>query len=265
MAAPQQNRLARYFRNNLPTTTTADLVGISVRQVDPNDLSVWQALIKAPEDSIYEGGKYYLKIVFGYNTPFMPPNIFFQTPIHHQEVLKDDYIHYGVCLNIFMLNKWSPAYRLRDILVAIRQLLRDSNIEHPLSCLTSVDYSVSELYHTDKAAYAASMRQHVTTHAINNYERYSLIAGHTLPRPSEPATLVETCRTAIRFRLRGLTYLDIDDLIQRLPLPECLLELLKSRTETPSFPGVDKIIRIQDPKWKHGAARLQERIDAGEI
>ncbi len=235
-----------------PLASAGDLVGISLRQVDPDDLFVWQALIEAPEDSIYAGGKYYLKIVFPVNTPFSPPTIYFLTPILHQSVLKDDYTSYGVCLRTFMHENWRPVHLLRNILEVIVQLLKDCNLEHPLSP------TVSGLYHQDKSAYFAAIRQHVTTHAINNYERYSLVAGHTLPsQPQSRSTLAEICRRAIRSRFEPLTFWDIDERMKRLPIPRCMQEFLMTT-------NVDKMMRIEDPKLSNYAARFQARIDGEE-
>lgn len=50
----------------------------------------WRVSIIGPEDSLFSGGLFDLKIYFPYNYPNYPPEIFFVTPIYHINVCLED-------------------------------------------------------------------------------------------------------------------------------------------------------------------------------
>ncbi len=236
-------RLTNYIiRLQIPDITQGKLTGISVQQVDDSDITTWQAIIQAPEDSVYEGGRYYVKIVFPHDAPFKPPKINFITPIHHCNVCVCKPCFQRVSINI-LDHKWSPSLKLRYILEAIQQLLKEPNVEHPLNC------TVTSLYRNDKKAYATNVRQHVIEHAINDYQRYSLIPYHTLNTETLP-NLLELSRTTIRMVLRNQGYLNFGELIEKLPLPERIKEFLATRNDYPSSPKVDEILYTVEPRLR---------------
>ena len=64
----------------------------------------WHATIIGPEDSPYNGGLFFLNIVFPTDYPFKPPKVTFVTKIYHPNINANG----GICLDI-LKDQWSPA------------------------------------------------------------------------------------------------------------------------------------------------------------
>ena len=98
------------------------LENITAGPVSSNDLNKWSASIVGPKDSPYEGGLFFLTILFPPNYPFAPPKIQFTTKIYHCNINSDG----GICLDILKHN-WSPALTISKVLLSISSLLTDCN------------------------------------------------------------------------------------------------------------------------------------------
>jgi len=92
-----------------------------------DDLFKWKATIMGPADSPYDGGVFFLDIVFPQDYPFKPPNLKFQTKIYHCNVNDKG----GICLDI-LKDSWSPALTISKVLLSICSLLTDPNPDDPL-------------------------------------------------------------------------------------------------------------------------------------
>jgi ubiquitin-conjugating enzyme E2 D/E len=92
-----------------------------------NDMFKWQATIMGPKDSPYEGGIFYLTILFPPEYPFKPPKCTFDTRIYHPNINSGG----GICLDILKDN-WSPALTISKVLISICSLLDDPNPDDPL-------------------------------------------------------------------------------------------------------------------------------------
>ena len=112
-----------------------------------NDMFKWQATIMGPKDSPYEGGIFYLTILFPPEYPFKPPKCTFDTRIYHPNINSSG----GICLDI-LKNQWSPALTISKVLLSICSLLTDPNPDDPLM----VD--IARLYKRDKERYKARAR-----------------------------------------------------------------------------------------------------------
>ncbi|XP_061562470.1 ubiquitin-conjugating enzyme E2 D4-like isoform X3 [Phycodurus eques] len=64
----------------------------------------WQATIMGPGDSPYQGGVFFLTILFPTDYPFKPPKVAFTTKIYHPNINSNG----SICLDI-LRSQWSPA------------------------------------------------------------------------------------------------------------------------------------------------------------
>merc|ERR1711994_235873 len=95
---------------------------------DGDTLLTWVATVTGPDDSVYEGLKYKLKLEFPSGYPYTAPNVKFTTPCFHPNVDT----HGNICLDI-LKEKWSALYEVRTILLSIQSLLGEPNNDSPLN------------------------------------------------------------------------------------------------------------------------------------
>ena len=81
------------------------------------DLFHWRALFVGPIGSYYEGGLYYLEMVFSENYPYTAPKVRMRTPIYHPNIRDDG----KICVDY--LTKWKPEYDIVGIVNAVFLLL----------------------------------------------------------------------------------------------------------------------------------------------
>jgi ubiquitin-conjugating enzyme E2 D/E len=91
-----------------------------------DDLQNWQATIMGPKDSPYEGGVFFLSLVFPSEYPFKPPKVHFTTKIYHCNISANG----SICLDI-LRDQWSPALTVNKLLLSISSLLTDPNPNDP--------------------------------------------------------------------------------------------------------------------------------------
>ena len=92
-----------------------------------DDLFKWVGSIAGPANSPYDGGIFYVEILFSEEYPFKPPKVRFTTKIYHCNINRDG----EICLDILKEN-WSPALTISKILLSICSLLTDANPDDPL-------------------------------------------------------------------------------------------------------------------------------------
>ncbi|KAJ5510167.1 Ubiquitin-conjugating enzyme E2 [Penicillium expansum] len=102
-----------------------------LRPIDHDDLLHWEAVLKGPEGSLYEGGRWHLNIEVPPNYPLAPPIIHFTTKIVHPNI---DFETGNVCLSL-LKEEWSPAGAggLAGTLKALQWLLSYPNPDSPLN------------------------------------------------------------------------------------------------------------------------------------
>ena len=79
-----------------------------------DSLFKWEAVIFGPDDSIWEGGIFTLRLDFSEDYPSKPPKIKFLTKMFHPNIYNDG----NICLDI-LKDKWSPVYDVISILMSI--------------------------------------------------------------------------------------------------------------------------------------------------
>ena len=78
----------------------------------------WIATVHGPEDTVYEGLQYKLRMDFPAGYPIIAPTVKFVTPCFHPNVDQNG----NICLDI-LKEKWSALYEVRTILLSIQSLL----------------------------------------------------------------------------------------------------------------------------------------------
>lgn len=115
---------------------------------DDDDIFKWTATLMGPSASPYQGGIFYLNIVFPQNYPFKPPKITFATKVYHPNINSSG----GICLDV-LKDQWSPALTIDKILLSICSLLEDPNPDDPLVP------DIANQYKNNRLAYDMTARE----------------------------------------------------------------------------------------------------------
>ncbi|CAI7663910.1 unnamed protein product [Penicillium viridicatum] len=99
-----------------------------LRPVDDDDLLHWEAILKGPSGSPYEGGLWRLSIAIPADYPLTPPTIHFTTKISHPNI---NWSTGEICSSLN--NDWKPTVGLSGILAAIQVLLMCPDPDSPLN------------------------------------------------------------------------------------------------------------------------------------
>ncbi|CAN6601503.1 ubiquitin-conjugating enzyme E2-16 kDa [Trichomonascus vanleenenianus] len=94
-----------------------------------DNLFAWIAVLKGPQDTPYEGGKWKIRIKVPATYPLQPPEMHFLTKICHPN------IHFDtgeVCLDV-LKSQWTPAWTLSSALTAVQAMLSDPEPNSPLN------------------------------------------------------------------------------------------------------------------------------------
>eukprot|EP00750_Incisomonas_marina_P005583 INCI14029.1.p1 GENE.INCI14029.1~~INCI14029.1.p1 ORF type:complete len:160 (+),score=4.82 INCI14029.1:213-692(+) len=111
MALKRLNKELKDLAVDPPPNCSAGPVG--------DDLFRWSATILGPGQSPYNGGIFFLNIVFPPEYPFKPPRVSFTTKIYHPNINDKG----GICLDILKEN-WSPALTISKVLTCFPSLAR---------------------------------------------------------------------------------------------------------------------------------------------
>ena len=108
----------------------------------------WRATIFGPANTPYDGGIFYLNIIFPVDYPFKAPKINFETKIYHPNINSNG----GICLDI-LKDKWSASLTISNVLLSICSLLDDPNPDDPL------EPEIARLYKDDRQKYNENARR----------------------------------------------------------------------------------------------------------
>jgi ubiquitin-conjugating enzyme (huntingtin interacting protein 2) len=115
----------------------------------------WKGRINGPEDTVYEGGTFFVDIHIPDNYPFVPPKMKFITKVWHPNVSSNTG---AICLDI-LKDEWTPALNMRTTLLSLQALLCDPNPTDPQ------DAQVASQYLKDRAAFDRTARFWTQTYA----------------------------------------------------------------------------------------------------
>ncbi len=93
-----------------------------------DNLFEWIGTIDGSKETVFEGMKFQMRLVFPAQYPFKAPQVTFETPIFHPNVDESG----NICLDI-LKEEWSAAYSVKTLLVSIRSLLGEPNNDSPLN------------------------------------------------------------------------------------------------------------------------------------
>jgi len=107
-----------------------------------DNILLWNAIIFGPENTVWDGGIFKLRMEFTEKFPHEAPKVIFLTPMFHPNI----YANGNICLDILQ-NNWSSAYDASNILISIQSLLADPNPNSPANS------EAAKLYVEDRREY----------------------------------------------------------------------------------------------------------------
>jgi ubiquitin-conjugating enzyme E2 C len=149
-------------------TTQAEGIKIFASSKSGGDDYLWHALIKGPNETLYEDLTFWVEIKFPIDYPRSSMEMRFLTPCAHPNVMLttgeicSDIFHRGAGL---ASGGWSPMMTTYTMLVAVRNLLHDPNPNSPLNGTFAQEYeaAVACKEPEKKAARMRKLRETIVT------------------------------------------------------------------------------------------------------
>jgi ubiquitin-protein ligase len=121
MEAPITNQLkslsANRIQRELAEMTTDPPPNVSAGPKGDN-LYQWAAAIAGPSNSPYEGGIFFIDILFPQDYPFQPPQFTYRTKIYHCNINQNGKLSLEKAIT-----KWSPSLTIHKLLTSLCSLL----------------------------------------------------------------------------------------------------------------------------------------------
>lgn len=131
--------------------------------IDENNFFEWEAYIKGPDDTPFEGGVFRARLSFPKDYPLNPPKMRFDPPLLHPNIYADG----NVCISILhspgddpnhyelASERWSPVQNVNSILLSVLSMLSEPNIE------SGANIDACKIYRDDRKQYEKTVRNFV--------------------------------------------------------------------------------------------------------
>ncbi|CAD6575432.1 MAG: Ubiquitin-conjugating enzyme E2 7 [Cyphobasidiales sp. Tagirdzhanova-0007] len=128
-----------------------------------NNFFEWEAFIKGPDETPFEGGIFIAKLSFPKDYPLNPPKMRFDPPILHPNIYTDG----NVCISILhspgddpnmyesSSERWSPIQNIQSILMSVVSMLAEPNVE------SGANIDACKIYRDDRELYEKTVRNFV--------------------------------------------------------------------------------------------------------
>lgn len=127
-----------------------------VRFPDDDNIRELHVLLPGPDDSLYEGGLWIVRVELPTQYPYHSPSVGFLTKIYHPNIEESSG---SICLDVIN-QTWTPMYTLVNIFETfIPQLLRYPNVSDPLNA------AASRMYNKNMDDYTKKVIEYVTDFA----------------------------------------------------------------------------------------------------
>ncbi|KAK8743133.1 hypothetical protein OTU49_001547 [Cherax quadricarinatus] len=178
----RRNRL----RNELRTLRSDPPEGIQASPLDKMSLH-WQASIRGPAGSPYEGGTFFLYIQIPHSYPLCPPIVRFITKIFHPNISR----HGDIGIDSIQHN-WSLALTISKVLISIQSLLTDPYTK------VCMEPEIGRLYDCDKKQFEC-----VATSWTWKYAMHDALIPEPVPASVLSNTFL-TCGTSSQVNLEDV-------------------------------------------------------------
>lgn len=119
------------------------------------NLLKWNALIKGPKNSPYEGYLFKFEIEYTENYPQEPPKVYCKSNIYHMNINTDG----NVCVSS-LKKDWNKAGNIGEVLLSIFVILGKPNVKDPYR------FDLRDLYKDNKEQYDNNAREYCKNYAI---------------------------------------------------------------------------------------------------
>jgi len=120
--------------------------------VEGEDLFNLEVTLDGPENTVYEGGVFDVKVEIPAEYPFRAPVVTFSTPIYHPNIKSSGEEAGRICADLIS-NGWAPTCNVRYVIETVIQILKEPNPE------SALEPDIAQLYMTNREAFDEKARE----------------------------------------------------------------------------------------------------------